>query len=493
MTRQPRAFRLDNADVVTTCSAPQRARTPAPRRRRRPAPRTRDGGDRGRLDGALVPLAPRRGLSWGGVLMSALGGLVTLALGLGLERLIVDLFVASPALGWVALGRARRPRRVPAVVVREIAGMFRERRIEKLREAAIDAIAVKDHEAAKRVVRDLIALYGERTHTAAGRKRLAAWADEIIEADDRIALAERELVAPLDLAAKRAVAGAAKQVSVVTAISPRAIVDVAFVIFAAVRLLRRISMIYWRPPGPPRLPAPRPRRLRPSRGHGRRRGRRQHRAAGAWSRPCGANLGEARRGRAQRPHDGALRPCGDRRLPPAAFPARGAAAARRRRRRAVGRGAGGGAWPLRSFPPLFGLGARLRHRAAGRAVGFLGYRRIEGRGTPKNSIYFLWEPFGVPADRARLALKAWPVLPASGSLRHVRRSLVQGSPRLVGGRVSAPDPGLARGFSPGEVGRVRPSPDPLPALQGSPAVVRGSRTPLIYLIFLPARCRLSPA
>src|SRR3954451_10320254 len=51
----------------------------------------------------------------------------------------------------------------------------------------------------------------------------------------------------------------------------------------------------------------------------------------------------------------------------------------------------------------------------------------------------------------------------------------QGPPRLVGGRVSAPDPGLARGFSPGEVGRVRPSPDPLPALQGGPAVVRGGR------------------
>src|SRR4051812_26427709 len=51
----------------------------------------------------------------------------------------------------------------------------------------------------------------------------------------------------------------------------------------------------------------------------------------------------------------------------------------------------------------------------------------------------------------------------------------QGPPRLVGGRVSAPDPGLARGFSPGEVGPVRPSPDPLPALQGSPAVVRGWR------------------
>jgi putative membrane protein len=245
MTRQPRAFRLDDPDVVTV-----RADEPAPERRGAVVVTEEPMEAIEAADGALVPLAPRRGLSWGGVLMSALAGLVMLALGLGLERLIVDLFVASPVLGWVALGLALVALvAFLAVVVREIAGMFRERRIEKLREAAIDAIAVKDHEAAKRVVRDLIALYGERTHTAAGRKRLTAWADEIIEADDRIALAERELVAPLDLAAKRAVAGAAKQVSVVTAISPRAIVDVAFVIFAAVRLLRRISMIYGGRPG----------------------------------------------------------------------------------------------------------------------------------------------------------------------------------------------------------------------------------------------------
>jgi putative membrane protein len=192
----------------------------------------------------------RRRLSWGGLLLSALGGLVVLALGLGLERLVVDLFAASPVLGWIALALALAALvAFVAIVAREIAGVFGERRIEKLRESAIDAVAVKDHEAAKRVVRELIALYGERTHTAAGRKRLTAWAEEIIEADDRIALAERELVAPLDLSAKRAVARAAKQVSVVTAVSPRAIVDVAFVIFAAVRLLRRISMIYGGRPG----------------------------------------------------------------------------------------------------------------------------------------------------------------------------------------------------------------------------------------------------
>jgi putative membrane protein len=78
---------------------------------------------------------------------------------------------------------------------------------------------------------------------------LKGLADEIIEPDDRLAIAERELLLPLDTQAKRVIAHAAKQVSVVTALSPRAIVDVAFVVFAAARLLRQISGIYGGRPG----------------------------------------------------------------------------------------------------------------------------------------------------------------------------------------------------------------------------------------------------
>jgi putative membrane protein len=246
MSRAPRAFRLDDPGVVRV-----RADEPAPERAGGSVVVTEEPLEAiEAADGALVPMAERRGFSWGWLFLSALGGLAIMAIGLGLERLIVDLFATSPWLGWVALALAVAALLAfIAILVREIAGMFRERRIERLREAAIDAIAVKDHGAAKRVVDDLLALYGERAHAAGGRKRLLGWSEEIIEPDDRIALAERELVAPLDLSAKRAVANAAKQVSVVTAVSPRAIVDVAFVIFAAVRLLRRISMIYGGRPG----------------------------------------------------------------------------------------------------------------------------------------------------------------------------------------------------------------------------------------------------
>jgi len=67
--------------------------------------------------------------------------------------------------------------------------------------------------------------------------------------DDRIGLAERELLTDLDRQARNAIAATAKQVSAVTALSPRAIVDVAFVLFAGVRLLRRIATIYGGRPG----------------------------------------------------------------------------------------------------------------------------------------------------------------------------------------------------------------------------------------------------
>jgi len=136
-----------------------------------------------------------------------------------------------------------------AIVGREISGIMREQKIEKLREAAVDALAVKDHKAAKSVVSELLGLYNTRASAVKGSARLMASMDEIIDADDRLAIAERELLAPLDVQAKRAIAGAAKQVSLVTAVSPRAIVDVAFVIFAAVRLLRTLARIYGGRPG----------------------------------------------------------------------------------------------------------------------------------------------------------------------------------------------------------------------------------------------------
>lgn len=201
-------------------------------------------------DGVVVPMGGKRRAPWVGILLSALSGLLLLGLGLAVENLIVDLFAIAPWLGWVAAALAiLAVLAFLAIIGREVSGIWREQKIESLREAAVDALAVKDHKAAKGIVSDLISLYGGRAAAAQGSARLKGLTDEIIDADDRLAIAERELLAPLDMQAKRAIAGAAKQVSLVTAVSPRAIVDVAFVIFAAVRLLRTLARIYGGRPG----------------------------------------------------------------------------------------------------------------------------------------------------------------------------------------------------------------------------------------------------
>lgn len=234
MSRQPRAYRLDDPNVtagtVEVTEEPFDAIEAA--------------------DGIVVPMGEKRRTPWVGILVSALTGLLLLGLGLAVENLIVDLYAVAPWLGWAALALALLALvAFVAILGREAAGIWREQKIEGLREAAIDALAVKDHKAAKGIVSDLLALYGGRAAAAQGRARLRNLTDEIIDADDRLAIAERELLAPLDAQAKRAIAGAAKQVSLVTAVSPRAIVDVAFVVFVAVRLLRALSRIYGGRPG----------------------------------------------------------------------------------------------------------------------------------------------------------------------------------------------------------------------------------------------------
>jgi putative membrane protein len=199
----------------------------------------------------LAAAARRRGFSWSGLFLGSAAALLSLAGGLALDNLIRDLFARQPAMGWVALALAGLAALALAVMVgREMFGFLRERRIARLQSAATQALAQRDAAAASALARDLVDLYASRPETAAGRAQLQAQADTIIDADDRLAMAERMLLAPLDLEARRAVADVSRQVAGVTAISPRAVVDLAFVVFAVARLIRRVAAIYGGRPGP---------------------------------------------------------------------------------------------------------------------------------------------------------------------------------------------------------------------------------------------------
>ncbi|MGR3433279.1 MAG: DUF697 domain-containing protein, partial [Shimia sp.] len=66
----------------------------------------------------------------------------------------------------------------------------------------------------------------------------------MFEAGDLLALAEREVLAPLDAAALREVEAAARQVATITALVPLALADVVGAFTANLRMIRRVAEVY---------------------------------------------------------------------------------------------------------------------------------------------------------------------------------------------------------------------------------------------------------
>jgi putative membrane protein len=189
-------------------------------------------------------------VSWGGLLASSAFGLATLAAGLWLTNLVEDLFAHSALLGAIGLTLAGLAVvALLALLTRETFAILRQNRIAQLHLALADARSRDDVKAARERVADLCKIYEDRPETGRARALVLEFAKEIIDGSDLIDLAERHLVLPLDAQARREIADASKRVSIVTTISPRALLDVLFVAAQAIRLMRRIAEIYGGRPG----------------------------------------------------------------------------------------------------------------------------------------------------------------------------------------------------------------------------------------------------
>jgi putative membrane protein len=254
--RRPAAFRVDPEPEARPVH-----REPEPGRKPRAIPRTEvaivvpdeiDVFDADDLEAREPPpaIAPRRRSRLGAIFLGALGSLVSLGIGLWTDRLIRDLFERSDWLGWLATGAAGLAALTLLIIlVREFASLARLASVEKIRRRAIDAIARDDPKAARAVVAELSSFVSGKAETAAGRRALADLHGEIIDGANLVRLAEAEILVPLDAEAKTLILDAAKRVSIVTAISPRALVDVAYVVFEAGRLIRRLAELYGGRPG----------------------------------------------------------------------------------------------------------------------------------------------------------------------------------------------------------------------------------------------------
>ena len=135
------------------------------------------------------------------------------------------------------------------VVTREAFGLIRLATIEKLHLRAASVLASDDRAESRAVVQELLKVAHQNPQLARARAALQGHADDIIDGADLIRLAERELMTPLDSEARRLISSAARRVSIVTAVSPRALVDVLFVFAASLRLIRQLARLYGGRPG----------------------------------------------------------------------------------------------------------------------------------------------------------------------------------------------------------------------------------------------------
>lgn len=228
---RPQVFRLDEASI--TMAPPEVAEAEAAL----PVP-------------APDPARRGWGMSLAALFWSALGGVASLAAYVGLSRLVEDLFARAEWLGYVGL--AATGLLVLAALLlagREIAGLSRLARLDEIRARAEQALAGDDRPLAEGVARDLLRLSKATPALARARTDLEGHLSGIIDGADLVRLTERTLLAGLDARAKQMVSDAARNVSVVTAVSPRAAVDLAFVLYSAVMLMRRLAYLYGGRPG----------------------------------------------------------------------------------------------------------------------------------------------------------------------------------------------------------------------------------------------------
>ena len=242
--RRPATFRLDDPDVVVVdaedTGRPARGTiqiTPEADPAQLPVP-------------IAAPIVERRGFRWGAVFWSGVAGLVLLGLGLAVTHLIEDLFARSESLGFVGVAfTAAAALALAMMTARETLALARLATIEKLHQRAEGVLLSDDRAESRAILRDLIAIAHQNPQLARARAALQGHADDIIDGADMIKLAERELMTPLDQEARRLVSSAAQRVSIVTAVSPRAMIDVLFVFVASLRLIRQLARLYGGRPG----------------------------------------------------------------------------------------------------------------------------------------------------------------------------------------------------------------------------------------------------
>jgi putative membrane protein len=206
-------------------------------------------------DASSVPAVPEgrrivRRMHWVGILLGCIATLVALWAGLAFTGLIEELFARSEVLGWIgAAVLSVAGLAALAIAFRELVGLLRLKRLGDIHDDAGRAVNLEDREAGARAIARLQSIYAGRGDVRRGVDELQRQASDIISPSDRIRLAERDIMSVLDENAAAVIARHARRVTLLTAVTPAAALDILFVAAINLRMLRELATLYGGRPG----------------------------------------------------------------------------------------------------------------------------------------------------------------------------------------------------------------------------------------------------
>jgi putative membrane protein len=246
-TRRPRAFAPDDPALNEAAEAP--AAPPVSGEAPLAARRARQTMARTSVRPTFADLS--RGIRWGVLLLSSLAGLFAMATVLWFTRYVEVALARQDWVGWLAFALlCLVGLSVLVLVLREVIGLFRLARLGRLRTEVREALNAADLAREKRAVGHLKTVLSGRADLAWPLARFSEHEGAVLNPGELLALADRELMLPLDQEARRTVLAAAKRIGMVTAISPMAWVAMLYVLVENLRMLRAIAGLYGGRPGP---------------------------------------------------------------------------------------------------------------------------------------------------------------------------------------------------------------------------------------------------
>lgn len=246
--RPPEAFTLDDPNLELTGEAAA-AEAGARSAKDQPTDGVTVAESAGGMGGRLSETT-RRGIRWGAILLAAGSALASIALALSFARFVAIAFERSDWIGWLAfalLGIATLSALM--LLLRELAGIFRLRRLGRLRADAERLLRQPNLSAERKTIKRILEPFRGRPELKWALARLDEHARDVRDPGDLLRLADRDVLLPVDNEARRTVAAAARRIGTVSAISPTAIVTVGWVLIENLRLLRSLGALYGGRPG----------------------------------------------------------------------------------------------------------------------------------------------------------------------------------------------------------------------------------------------------